>query len=210
MTNYVWTINEEENVLKAHIYFCEDSGPKTVLEFDLSKSPDKTNWIDCQRDSDNVLVFSWGHINSLTGSLQERFCFALDDDFVTNPIFKNDVSECPQRAIKGSKIDYRDHGNLMSVHHTVTDKNVDKDDRAWMHSYDICFGNFLVLSMNTDSRPIESVYGAAHDFFLLSPLSSSQTVQQWRLKNSEFVYTDSLTMPKSLKGDWSCLAALYK
>jgi hypothetical protein len=208
LTNYVWTLSNEGSILKARIYRCDDAGPVTILEFDLERPEEEPNWIDCQRDADSTLVFSWGHINSLTGSLQDRFCFALDDDFASKPIFHNDVSECEPRAVKGSKIDYRDHGNLMSIHHTVTD--VEKKDRSWMHTYEMCFGNYLLMSLTTDSRPVEAVYGAAHDFVLLSPLSSTQSIQQWCLQKSKFVLQNYLSVPKSLKGDWTSVAVLYK
>jgi hypothetical protein len=206
MPNFVWTLTDEKTALKARIYKCEPNGPKAVLEFDLESS--QPNWIDCQRDADNILVFSWGRINSLTGSLQERFCFALDDDFMTKPVFKSDITECESRAVKGSKIDYRDHGNLMSIHHTVQD--VDKKDRSWSHTYEICFGNYLLMSLTTDSRPIEAIYGAAHDFLLLSPLSATQSIQQWALANSKYALKDFCSLPKSRKGDWTSIAVLYK
>jgi hypothetical protein len=205
ISGLIWTVDPDTR--HAHIYSCEQLGPKNILEFDL-QGTERINWIDCQRDIDNALIFSWGHINSLTGSIQENNCFALDDSFVTsNDVsFKSEFSQVPSRSVLNSKIDYRDHGNLMSVHHTVNDDDT-KDSRTWIHTYDICFGNYLVMTQSTDSRPVEAIFGSAHDFFLLSPLSATQNVQQWTFDQSKYTLSKTLSVPK---GDWSSICCVYK
>lgn len=203
----IWTLCPK--TLEANVYKCEDTGPKCLLKFDLvNESSDIPNWIDCQRDVNNVLVFSWGFINSLTGSLKESNCFALEEDslLVHAETKFTDKFLVPEiRNAENAKIDYRDHGNLMSIHHTVAD--TDSEDRKWMHSYEICFGNYLLMTLNTDARPIEGIYGSAHDFILLSPLSASQNIQQWQWSSSEFKMTKSFCVPK---GDWTSVSVVYK
>jgi hypothetical protein len=199
----IWTVCPA--TMHAIMYKLEDTGPKTLLEFDLDRG-ENINWIDCQRDADNGLVLSWGHINSLTGSLQERFCVAFDD--WTNE-FKTEMAEVPGRTALGSRVDYRDHGNLMSIHHTVTDDDESKD-RKWTHTYEICFGNYLLMTLSTDSRPINSIYGAAHDFMLLSPLSATQSIQQWFFDGNKYAQYTSFSVPKVPKGEWASICVPYK
>jgi hypothetical protein len=92
-------------------------------------------------------------------------------------------------------MDWRDHANLLSVNHTVKDDAVE-GDRHWTHTYEIVFGPSLLMSMSTDSRPIEAVYGNPHDIVLLSPLSSSRALQHWSLKDNAYVLIDQREVPK--------------
>jgi len=199
----LWTVCP--GTMHATMYKLEDSGPKTILEFDLDRG-ESINWIDSQRDADNGLVLYWGHINSLTGSLEERFCVAFDD---WTKEFKTEMADVPARTILGSRVDYRDHGNLMSVHHTVADDDESKD-RKWTHTYEICFGNYLLMTLSTDSRPIYSIFGSAHDFMLLSPLSASQSIQQWFFDGIKYAQYNSLSVPKVPKGEWTSVCVAYK
>jgi hypothetical protein len=78
------------------------------------------------------------------------------------------------------------------------------------------------MTLTTDARPIESIYGSPEDLVLLSPLSSSEPLQHWTLvaakqeaaktegpdgarpdaTRPEYKMTASLKVPKLDVGHW--------
>ena len=189
LSGYIWVLDPK--TLQAAIYTI---WPKfqLIIEFDLTKDePEEPNWIDCQRDTEGNLVLLYGHINALTGSIQTQNMAAFDEDLLSGGTleFLTDISEVPNRQAVGQRIDWRDHGNLLSAHHSVLDEMV-KGDRVWTHSFDIVFANHLLFSIETQSRPIEALYGSPKEMFLFSPLSSKK-LQHWTLQEDPkegFVY----------------------
>ena len=211
LKGHVWTL--QPKTCSAAIYRLEPTF-HCVMEFDLPQDADASepNWIDCQRDSEGALVLLWATLNVVTGSPINENMVALDEESILSNDpkeinFLSTIAEMPNRCKTGARIDWRDHGNLLSVHHTV------KDDaqvmgpvmgRHWTHTYEIVFASTLLMSMTTDARPIESVYGSPLDIILLSPLSSKQALQHWKLNLTEKKYEllETKIGPKRPIGQW--------
>lgn len=175
----VWALRPES--YEAAIYQLEPAF-KTLAEFELPRDEleGPPNWIDCQRDSEGSLVLLWGRINSLTGALYTQHIAAFDEDQLLADSFEfleTTSGSVPNRRKPGARIDFRDHGNLLSVHHTVEDDN-SGTVRRWTHHFDVVFGNHLLMTLETDSRPVEAIYGSPLQMLLLSPLSS-KALQTW-------------------------------
>lgn len=218
-TRHIWCLKPES--LEAAIYKL-DPEFKLVAEFELPRdeTEESPNWIDCQRDSEGALVLLWGHINSLTGSLYTQNAAALDEEAIlaaSGPDanvgieFLSSIASMPTRRVLGQRIDWRDHGNLLSVHHSVEDSTSASGTRLWTHAYDIVFGTHLLMTLTTDARPIESIFGSPEDVILLSPLSSSEPLQHWTLVRPEkaegkpeYKMSGSCKAPKLDTGHWQC------
>jgi len=174
----------------------------------------KTNWIDSQRDSEGNLVLHWGHINAYTGSLAFENMMALDEDTIEDPTtmeFLEKIAVMPKRREKGQKVDYRDHGNLLSVYHKVKDTfDSTNGQRKWSHTYELLFAETSILTYETESRPIEAVYGSPQEFLVLCPLSKIQ-LQHWTLNanGTKFDMKERQELPKLVDGYWSSLCISY-
>jgi hypothetical protein len=184
---------------------------KAILEFDVPQEghDGEPNWIDCQRDSEGRLVLMWGHINGLTGALGCQNVMGLDED--TLEAFDADPDTVPSRTKVGSRIDYRDHGNLLSVHHVVQDSTTgpSNNQRSWDHVYQIVFGQNQILEMSSKNRPVTAIYGSPVDFALLSPLSSTSPLQRWALQSKDGVESyqcvETCSVPKLFVGSWTSI-----
>ena len=200
----VWCL--DPNTMKAAVYTLEPF--RVVLEFELpfdDLHDQRTNWIDCQRDSEGALVLIWGTINPLTGALHSQNVSALNEE----ALFSNEESEIlasmaplPNRRRLGYKVDWRDHGNLLSVHHQVVD--APGPVRKWTHNYDIVFAETILLSLETEGRPIEAIFGSPKEMILLSPLSAMQGLQLWT-NQDEYKLKETARLPKCPKGQWTSM-----
>lgn len=192
----VWLLNPK--VMKASIF--DLSLGKNILEFDLPGAQEEPNWIDCQRDVEGSLVLLWATLNTFTGSASHENMVAFDEDLLAGTNqgdFLQQISTVPQRRQRGTRLDFRDHGSLVNVHHSVKDQQ-GPQGRLWTHIYEVIYANTLLMTLETDSRPIEAVYGSPFDIVLLSPLSSKQALQHWRLgQDNKFAMIDSSPVPKS-------------
>lgn len=207
-TRHVWCLKPSS--LEASIVCLEPY--KVVAQFEVS--PDEVsgepNWIDCQRDSEGSLVLLWGTINPLTGSLFTQNIMAFDEECLTESVafeMLDGIASLPSRRTCGIKVDWRDHGNLLSVHHTVSDSIVEME-RVWKHTYEVVFGQNLLMTFTSDSRPIEAVYGCPNDVFLLSPLSSKNAVQHWTLED-KYTMKETMEIPKCPVGHWSSFCVSF-
>lgn len=210
LDKHVWCLNPE--TLEAAIYKinCDDT-VSVLMEFELQHDEvcGKPNWIDCQRDSEGSIVLLWGHINPLTGALYTQNVAGFDDSLLAGKMeFLEDIATLPNRRCLDSRIDYRDHGNLLSVHHSVSDRPIDEmnRDRLWTHNYEVVFSDNLLLTLSTDARPIEAIYGSPHDMLLLSPLSSTQGLQQWALEDKKYILKDSSSIIGCPVKHWQSLS----
>jgi len=182
---------------------------KNILEFDLPSTECPT-WIDCQRDSEGSLVLIWSTLNSITGSSQCENMIALDEDLLASGQgdFLAHISAMPSRRCIGTRLDFRDHGNLVNCYHAVKDSEVN-GMRTWLHTYELCFANNLLMTLETDSRPIEAVFGSPFDIVLLSPLSSKQAIQHWTLNSeNKFFMKSTSECPKNSKS-WQSLSIYF-
>jgi len=199
MSNYIWSFLPKTR--EAAIYKCTAKGPVSIVEFDLpfDEADEEPNWIDCQRDKEGSIVLLWGHINALTGGLNVQNLIAFEETDILEDkgiTFLTENIELVNRRLPGSRMDYRDHGNLLSVHHSVEDRN-SESERQWAHTYDIVFGDHLLLSLQILSRPIESIYGVPTEMILLSPLSSTNALQLWTLNDEHKLFLEkTCTIPK--------------
>ena len=178
LSKKIWLLDPK--TMKASIY--DLTQDKNILEFDLPGSQEVPNWIDCQRDAEGSLILMWAYLNPITGAVAHENMVALDEDLLATGQgdFLQQISSLPQRRQRGSRLDFRDHGNLVNVHHSVKDTQ-SSQGRLWTHNYEVIFANTLLMTLETDSRPIESVYGSPFDIVLFSPLSSKQALQHWTL-----------------------------
>lgn len=200
---FVWCL--KPSTLEAAIYQLEPTW-RTILEFEVpqDETDGPINWIDCQRDSEGHLVLLWGHINPLTGALNTQNVAGIDEDTLssgtTNTVFLQDLADLPDRRKVGLRVDWRDHGNLLSVHHSVHDDAPPGSDRHWTHSYEVVFADHLLMTLTTDARPIEGIFGSPHEMLLLSPLSSKQALQLWTLQcgdgQAEYKMAEASEAPK--------------
>lgn len=203
----VWTLRPD--TLQACIMSLEPF--KVIAEFEVpaDEIAGEPNWIDCQRDSEGSLVLLWGQINALTGNLQTQNMLAFDEDFTNGKEFKmlDQIAELPNRRSIGVRIDWRDHGNLLSIHHAVTDGLTD-GSRTWTHAYEVVFGTNLLMTFSTSARPIEAIFGSPHDVFLLSPLSLKNAIQHWTLDDNAYKLKEASEVPKNPAGHWTsfCVA----
>ena len=196
---YVWTMDPD--TMSCGIY----TSTGLAVEFDLPKDSEVPNWIDCQRDPEGALVLMWGHINPLTGSLGAQNACAFDEDALVQSStleFLDAFVPLKARRSPGARVDWRDHGNLLSVHHTVEDDA--SAARKWVHTFEVVFGNNLLMTLTTDLRPIEAVFGCPTDMILLSPLSS-KALQHWKLDNGAYAMTTSEEAPP---GRWTSLTVV--
>jgi hypothetical protein len=182
-----------------------------IAEFDLpvDEIAGEPNWIDCQRDAEGSLVLLWGQINALTGNLQTQNMVAFDEEFAIGKEFTmlDQISDLPQRRTIGTRVDWRDHGNLLSIHHTISDGLADNGERSWTHAYEVVFGSHLLMTFSTTARPIESIYGSPHDVFLLSPLSAKNAIQHWILDET-YKLKESSEVPKNPAGHWTSFCVI--
>lgn len=213
--NFVWVANPA--TLQAAVVRLRPSF-KIIIEFDLPDSGTEEgqsavpteagpNWIDCQRDVEGYLALMWGHINEHTGMMATQNMLGLDLNGANGPDLSKTLCEIPSRNTVGTKLDWRDHGNLLNVHYSVKDEST--NERHWTHVYEICFGSHLLMTMSTDSRPIEAVFGSPREMFLLSPLSSTQTLQYWSLDETgtyNMVKACGLLKPDS--GQWKSVCVM--
>lgn len=179
----VWCANPSTRA--AVIVALEAKGPRPILCFEL---PDANiNWIDCQRDAEGLLVLLWGHVDTLTGSGPQINWAAIEEDSLLKSNsgaleFRDSIVDLPDRRHKGCRVDYRDHGNLLSVVRTTKDAIDDKEKRTYEHTFNIMFGNHLIWTYESRQRPIEAVFGSPSQMLLLSPYSSAP-LQLWALKD---------------------------
>jgi hypothetical protein len=216
---FVWTLCPK--TLQATIYKLDSSkGPISILEFEVPQDETEglPNWIDCQRDQEGSLVFLWGHINAQTGGLTTQNVIALDEESLFSDSkepeiqFLSEVHKIPNRRVPAMRLDWRDHGNLLSVHHTVQDHMVESPNtlatRTWTHTYEIVFGDHLLMSIATDARPIESVFGGPTEMVLLSPLSSKNALQYWILKGTTYEMKEAYEVPKCPFDHWTSVCVV--
>jgi len=206
LSDTIWLVNPQS--LKSCICKVRPEFKK-IVEFDLPSldAVKKPNWVDSQRDSEGNLVLHWGHIHELTGTLKYESMIALDEDSLTSLNFLDSVAAIPKRRTKGLRIDYRDHGNVLGIYHKVVDKFDAAGTRKWSHTYDILFAETSILTYETESRPIEAVYGSPQEFFVLCPMSKIQ-LQHWVLNNKSsscYELQDKHEVPKLVEGTWSSL-----
>jgi hypothetical protein len=217
---FVWTLDPK--TLQATIYKLDPvKGPINILEFEVpqDETEGRPNWIDCQRDQEGSLVFLWGHINAQTGGLTTQNVIALDEESLFNDAkgpeiqFLSEVHKIPNRRVPGMRLDWRDHGNLLSIHHTIQDHMTEATSgalasRIWTHTYEIVFGDHLLMSISTDARPIESIFGGPTELVLLSPLSSKSALQYWMLKGATYEMKEAFEVPKCPTEQWSSVCVV--
>lgn len=173
-----------------------------LVEFDLPRDDGEANWIDCQRDSEGTLVLMWGHINALTGALSTQNYMGLASEEALDQFV--DPVGIPARTAVGSRIDFRDHGNLLAVHHTVAE-TIASGRRTWTHSYQVVFGDHQIMDLTSTSRPIEAIFGSPLGLIMLSPLSASSAIQLWALEagpdgHEQYVMRQSSSVPALSSG----------
>lgn len=203
-TRAVWCL--DPLTMQAAIYSFDPF--KILLEFELPVDDKKPNWIDCQRDSEGTLVLMWGNINPLTGALHAQNVTGIDEEalFSDSEFVLQKVTDVPFRRRLGYKIDWRDHGNLISVHHRVID--IPGVDRRWANNYDIVFADRILMTLEIEARPIDAVFGTPKQMLLLSPLSAMQTLQLWSFDNGSYSLANTSRLPKCPKGQWTSLSAI--
>jgi len=214
---YIWALDTK--TFEGGLYRLGKSGPSLMVEFEVPRDETdvEPNWIDCQRDQEGSLVLLWGHISPQTGNINTQNVMIFDDTVFTSGkdiTFLTEMHAMPNRRSEGTRIDWRDHGNLVSVHHTVQeDQKSDGPEaslRSWQHTYEIVFGDFLLMTITTDARPIESVFGSPTEMILLSPMSSKNALQLWSLRPNDTAYdmTHSMEIPKCPKHYWTSLTVI--
>jgi len=214
---YVWAL--DATTMEGGLYRIGKGGPSLLVEFEVPKdeTDEKPNWIDCQRDQEGSLVLLWGFISPQTGNINTQNVMIFDDTVFTSNkdiSFLTEMHAMPNRRLEGTRIDWRDHGNLVSVHHTVQEdqksEGLDAPVRSWQHTYEIVFGDFLLMTITTDARPIESVFGSPTEMILLSPMSAKNALQLWTLRANDTAYdmTHSMEIPKCPSGYWTSLTVI--
>ncbi len=136
------------------------------LELDLGEeSP--IDFLDCQRDRDNQIVLLWGHRNHLTGFAEQGFFAWTEDEFLSKRmnVTPMDTHKLPNRIAWTTKIDYRDHGNLLALV-TRTSESESEGRRAFSVQNEIYFGNTILQTVDPS---ILNVYGSPVEYFTLRP-----------------------------------------
>jgi hypothetical protein len=207
---YVWAL--DATTMEGGLYRIGKGGPSLLVEFEVPKdeTDEKPNWIDCQRDQEGSLVLLWGFISPQTGNINTQNVMIFDDTVFTSNkdiSFLTEMHAMPNRRLEGTRIDWRDHGNLLSMYHSIEDHNEEPLKRRWVHNYEIVFGSSLLMTMSTDARPIESIYGSPEDVILLSPLSTSSGLQHFVLDQSTYTLKENCSVPK-IQGYWNSVCVL--
>jgi hypothetical protein len=170
----------------ACIYAVSYTDDKKVLfnkkaEFDLDEQTPIT-YLDCQRDRDANIVVLWGHFNNNTGSVSDVSYFAwTEEDFIARKSNTQTTTKLPNRSIVNTKVDYRDHGNLLSL---VTDMKECQQDKIRYFSYNqaVVFGNIQLPIFIKDTRFLH-VYGSPLHFIVLG---SNGTLYEIKLVESSY------------------------
>lgn len=146
------------------------------LEIDLQEST-PIDFLDCQRDRDTNIVLLWGHRNHLTGSAEIQYFAWSEDEFLSKRMNLSvlDTHKLPVRTVPGTKIDYRDHGNLLALSTCITEDSSER--RAFKVRQQILFGNTLV---DEPTDRLLHIYGSPVDYVRLTQdgtlISKSESV----------------------------------
>jgi hypothetical protein len=130
------------------------------MEIDLGEPAD---FIDCQRDRDDNIVFFWGQRNALTGGASVQLVAWTEEDFLSKTPTVNVVEthKVPNRMTANARVDYRDHGNLLSL---VTD--VTEVGDAYSVTQRLLFGRHILENTLLAPGVVRKyhVYGSPLDF----------------------------------------------
>jgi hypothetical protein len=140
-------------------YEAETVSISKKAELDLDEDID---YLDCQRDRDNNIVILFGKRNNNTGSVETSYMAWSEDDFMNRRVDQIiETNKLPERMAAGTKIDYRDHNNLLGL---VTMMNEDTTAAVRTFSSDqaVVYGNTL-LKVPTEKK-LYAVYGAPEHF----------------------------------------------
>lgn len=134
------------------------------LEIDLG---DPADFLDCQRDRDDNIVMLWGTRNVLTGNADKHYVAWTEEELLSkNPqINVLETHKLPPRTSAATKIDFRDHGNLLSLVTTVTETDVN-DTRVFSMDQTILFGNHIV---ERQAPRVYHCFGAPGNFVKATP-----------------------------------------
>ena len=131
----------------------------TKLELDLGEPVD---FLDCQRDRDDNIVILWGRRNVLTGNAVTQYVAWSEDELMSkNPqVNVLETHKLPPRNVSSTKIDYRDHGNLLALVTTISETE-DNGSRTFAVDQKIMFGNHVLES---PPARVFHVFGAPGDY----------------------------------------------
>jgi hypothetical protein len=134
------------------------------LELDLQEDK-PIDFLDCQRDRDNQIVLLWGHRNHLTGYAEQNFFAWTEDEFLSKRmnLTPTDTHKLPNRIAWTTKIDYRDHGNLLALV-TSTTESEHEGRRAFTMQNQVFFGNTILKPVDPS---VVGVYGSPLEFYTL-------------------------------------------
>jgi hypothetical protein len=137
------------------------------LEIDLDV--ETLDYLDCQRDRDNNIVLLYGTMNHNTGSIDTNYFAWSEDDFTNRKIIPDpkETTKLPNRYLEGTKIDFRDHGNLISLLNLTNEKQLDHS-RHFQFVQGIYYGNVLVPYEMPPGIRIVRLYGSPHKFIFLA------------------------------------------
>ena len=159
-------------------------------EFDLDEEEPIT-YLDCQRDRDAKIVVLWGHFNNNTGAVSDVSYFAwTEDDFIARKGNPQTTTKLPNRTVAATRIDYRDHGNLLSL---VTDmKEAEVEGvRTFLYTQAIVFGN-VQLPVPMKGTRFVHIYGSPLHFI---SMTSNGTISEHKYVNNVY-QTEKSTIQK--------------
>lgn len=151
----------------AVVYAVTDNGTQLSfskkLEIDLE---DNLDYLDCQRDRDNNIVLLFGKTNHNTGSIEMNYFAWSEEDFTNRKVIPDpkETKKLPNRSMVSTKVDFREHGNLISLL-SMTKEITTESSRTFSFHQGLFFGN-VQIPLEVPFSMVQ-VYGSPHRFVLL-------------------------------------------
>ena len=124
------------------------------------------DYLDCQRDRDNNIVILFGRRNHNTGAVETNYMAWTEEDFMNRRVDAIiETDKVPERLISGTRIDYRDHNNLLALV-TVMNEDTSAAVRTFSLEQMVLFGNTL-LKVPTEKK-LYALYGAPEHFIYVN------------------------------------------
>lgn len=166
------------------IRYTKDKMPsvKRMFEMDLEESA-PIDFLDCQRDRDANIVLIWGHRAEYTGGAELKY-FALSyEDFMNKKVNMApfETSKLPDRSTPGTRIDFRDHGNLLALANFITE-GTDDAKRTFQLNQHVIYGSTAISNPKLPERlfaafgapPLYVALGASKTLWSISAASHTK------------------------------------
>jgi hypothetical protein len=161
------------------IRYAKDKAPsvKRMFEMDLEETR-PIDFLDCQRDRDANIVLIWGHRAEHTGGADLKYFALSHEDFMNKKVNMApfETSKLPNRSLPGTRIDFRDHGNLLALVDFITEGS-DDTKRTFQLNQHIVYGSTAIGNAKLPERMF-AVFGAPTQYVALGVSKNIWSITQ--------------------------------